>query len=103
MTKYYGFDKKTKKVFYQSTEEGSINRSIYSVDISGKKKKKLSELIGVNSAEFSHSFNYFVNTYSSAINPTVYSLIDAKTGVEIKEIKNNLNLADKLHGIWSSD
>lgn len=95
VTKYYGFDKKTKKVFYQSTEEGSINRSIYSVDISGKKKKKLSELIGVNSAEFSHSFNYFVNTYSSAINPTVYSLIDAKTGVEIKEIKNNLNLADK--------
>jgi len=96
VTKYYGFDKKTKKVFYQSTEEGSINRGIYSVDISGKKKQKLSKFIGVNSAAFSNSFNYFVNTYSSATTPTVYTLVDAKSGSEIKEIKNNLNLAEKL-------
>ena len=52
--------------------------------------------MGINSAAFSNSFNYFVNTYSSAINPTVYHLIDAKTGAEIKEIKNNLALADQL-------
>ena len=96
VTKYYGFDKKRKKVFYQSTEEGSINRGIYSVDISGKKKQKLSKFIGVNSAAFSNSFNYFVNTYSSATTPTVYTLVDAKSGSEIKEIKNNLNLAEKL-------
>lgn len=96
VTTYYGFDKKTNRVFYQSTEEGSINRSIYSIDISGKKKKKLSNLVGINSAAFSHSFNYFVNTYSSATHPTVYSLLDAKTGAEIKEIQNNLALADQL-------
>ena len=96
VTTYYGFDKKTNSVFYQSTEEGSINRSIYSIDISGKKKKKLSNLVGINSAAFSHSFNYFVNTYSSATHPTVYSLLDAKTGAEIKEIQNNLALADQL-------
>ena len=96
VTAYYGFDKKTKRVFYQSTEEGSINRSVYSIDISGKKKKKLSNFVGTNSAAFSNSFNYFVNTYSSAIHPTVYRLIDAKTGAEIKEIKNNLALADQL-------
>lgn len=96
VTTYYGFDKKTNRVFYQSTEEGSVNRSIYSIDISGKKKKKLSNLVGINSAAFSHSFNYFVNTYSSATHPTVYSLLDAKTGAEIKEIQNNLALADQL-------
>lgn len=96
VTKYYGFDKKSKKVFYQSTEEGSINRSVYSIDISGKKKKKLSKFVGINSAKFSNSMNYFVNTYSSATTPTVYSLLDAKTGKELKEIKNNLNLAEKL-------
>ena len=96
VTKYYGFDKKTKKVFYQSTEEGSINRSIYSIEISGNKKKKLSKSVGENSAEFSNSFNYFINTYSSSVTPTVYTLVDAKSGKEIKEIKNNLNLAEKL-------
>jgi len=97
VTKYYGYDKKTKKIFYQSTEEGSINRSVYSINISGKKQKKLSKYIGNNSASFSNSFNYFVNTYSSASNPTVYTLVNAKTGEEIKEIKNNLNLAEKLN------
>ncbi len=61
-----------------------------------KKKKKLSKYVGENSAAFSNSFNYFVNTYSSATNPTVYTLVDAKTGEELKEIKNNLNLAEKL-------
>ncbi|MGI9532099.1 S9 family peptidase [Lutimonas sp.] len=96
VTKYYGFDKKSKKIFYQSTEEGSINRSVYSIDISGKKKKKLSKFVGINSAKFSNSLNYFVNTYSSATTPTVYTLVDAKTGKELKEIKNNLNLAEKL-------
>jgi len=96
VTKYYGYDEKSKTVFYQSTEEGSINRSIYSIHISGKKKKKLSKYIGTNAAAFSNSMNYFVNTYSSSTNPTVYSLVDAKTGVEINEIKNNLDLAERL-------
>ena len=96
ITKYYGFDKKSKKVFYQSTEEGSINRSIFSISISGKKKKKLSQFVGTNSAAFSNSFNYFVNTFSSYTHPTSYSLVDANTGIELKEIKNNAKLAEKL-------
>ncbi len=96
VTGYYGFDDKTNKIFYQSTEEGSINRSVYSIDISAKKKEKLSKKIGTNSASFSNSFNYFVNTFSSATSPEIYTLIDSKTGKEIKEIKNNQELTDKL-------
>jgi len=96
VTKYYGYDKKQKRVFYQSTEEGSINRSVYSISLSGKKQQKLSKYIGSNSANFSKSFNYFVNTFSSATHPTTYTLVDARSGKEIKEIKNNLALAEKL-------
>ena len=96
VTSYYGFAEKTNQIFYQSTEEGSINRSIYSIKISGKNKKKLSKSVGNNSAAFSNSFNYFVSTYSSSNTPPVYTLVDAKTGNEIKEIKNNLNLSEKL-------
>ena len=96
VTNYYGFESKTNKIFYQSTEEGSINRSIYSIDISGKNKQKLSKNIGNNSAAFSNSLNYFINTYSSATTPPVYTLVDAKTGKEIQEIKNNTKLSQKL-------
>jgi len=96
VTKYYGFNNNTNKIFYQSTEEGSINRSIYSVNLSGKKKIKLNKSVGSNSAAFSNSFNYFINTYSSVNTPPVYTLVDANSAKEIKEIKNNLNLAEKL-------
>lgn len=96
VTEYYGFDYKHKRIFYQSTEEGSINRSVYSIDIKGKEKQRLSKEIGTNTAAFSNSFNYFVNTFSSSNTPPIYSLINAKSGMEIKEIKNNLNLAENL-------
>jgi len=96
VTKYYGYDKTTNRIFYQSTEEGSINRTVCSIDLNGKKQKKLSKYAGTNSGSFSNSFNYFINTYSSATNPTTYTLVNAKTGDEIKEILNNLNLAEKL-------
>lgn len=96
VTNYYGFDNLTNKIFYQSTEEGSINRSVYSIKISGENKQKLSKSIGSNRAAFSNSFNYFINTYSSATTPPVYTLVDARTGKEIQEIKNNLNLAENL-------
>ncbi len=96
VTNYYGFDNLTNKIFYQSTEEGSINRSVYSIKISGENKQKLSKSIGSNRAAFSNSFNYFINTYSSATTPPVYTLVDSRTGKEIQEIKNNLNLAENL-------
>ncbi len=96
VTSYYGFDDKTNKIFYQSTEEGSINRSIYSIEINSKNKKKLSDKIGTNRAAFSNSFHYFINTFSNSNTPTVYTLNDAISGKELKEIKNNLNLAEKL-------
>jgi len=96
VTSYYGINSSTNKIFYQSTEEGSINRSIYSVRLSGKKKQKLNTSVGSNSAAFSNSFNYFINTYSSVNTPPMYTLVDANSGKEILEIKNNLKLEEKL-------
>ena len=96
VTSYYGYDPETNRIFYQSTEEGSINRSVYSVALNGSKKKKLSRLAGENAAAFSKSFRYFVNTHSSETDPTSYSLIDARSGRELQVILSNEALADKL-------
>jgi dipeptidyl-peptidase-4 len=96
VTSFYGYDEKNKTVYYQSTEEGSVNRSVYSVKISGKNKRKLSNRTGSNSAAFSHSYNYFINTFSDVNTPPVYTLNDAKSGKELKEIKNNKKLLEKL-------
>lgn len=96
VTKYYGYNQEEDRVYYQSTENGSINRGVYSAASNGKKKKKLAVTEGTNSASFSTNFTYFINTYSSATTPYRYTLNEAATGKEIKKIKDNAQLLNKL-------
>ena len=93
---YYGLDEKTKTVFYQSTENGSINRDIYRIGLDGKNKLRLTSKVGTSAATFSPNFQYFITTFSSNLQPTTYTLNEAKTGKEIQVIENNQALADKL-------
>ena len=96
VTKYYGYDQNEDRIYYQSTENGSINRGVYSVDSSGSDKKMLAVEAGTNSADFSADFTYFINTYSSTETPNTYSLHKALTGKKIKDIRNNSALLEKL-------
>lgn len=96
VTAYYGYDAKNKTIYYQSTEDGSINRSVYAIGLNGKKKTKLATAAGTNSASFSQNFTYFINTFSSATEPPVYTLHNAKDGKKIREIKNNKQLEQEL-------
>ncbi|WP_299062435.1 S9 family peptidase [uncultured Polaribacter sp.] len=95
VTNFYGFSKSKKTIYYQSVENGSMNRGIYSINLKGKNKKLLSTKTGTNIAAFSKNFNYFINTYSSAKTPPIFSLFSGD-GKLIKEIKNNHQLKEKL-------
>jgi len=96
VTDYYGYDQNEDKIYYQSTENGSINRGVYSIDSNGKKKKELATQKGTNAAAFSADFTYFINTYSSAISPYSYTLYKALTGEKLMDIKDNQALVEKL-------
>ncbi|UOB18723.1 S9 family peptidase [Abyssalbus ytuae] len=96
VTDYYGYDKKTGRIFYQSVENGSINKDIYSVKLNGKDKNKLSDREGTHEAIFSEDFSYYINTFSNAQTPYRYSLHTATTGEEVKEIVNNNKLLSQL-------
>jgi dipeptidyl-peptidase-4 len=96
VTEYYGCNEKSNTIYYQSTENGSINRSIFSIGLNGKNKTGLSQNLGTNAATFSPNFNYFINSFSSVSQPTIYTLNNAKTGKEIQVIENNEALASKL-------
>jgi dipeptidyl-peptidase-4 len=98
ITNYYGFDEKSNTVFYQSVENGSINRDVYSINLSGKNKLRLSKATGTNAATFSPNFQYFINTFSSATQPTTYTLNEAKMGAQVQVIEKNEALATKLKG-----
>lgn len=98
VTAYYGFDEKSNTVFYQSTENGSINRAIYSVGLNGKGKKALSSKTGTNAARFSPNFQYFITSFSSATQPTLYTLNNAKDGKQLQVIQDNAALTTKVKG-----
>lgn len=96
VTDYYGYDEDSNRVFYQSTENGSINRDVYSIRANGKSKKRLTEKVGQNSADFSADYTYFINTFQSATTPPEYTLHLAKNGKLVREILNNEALLEKL-------
>ena len=96
VTAYYGFDQNTGRVYYQSTENGSISRDVYSILPSGKNKVRLTQKTGTNDADFSADYSFFIGTFSDANTPYVYTLNEAKTGKVLREIKNNSALKDRL-------
>ncbi|MGO3690802.1 MAG: S9 family peptidase [Psychroflexus halocasei] len=97
VTSYYGYDRQNKRIFYQSTETGSVNRGIYSIKLNGESKRDLSTKEGTNSASFSADFTYYVNTFNSVKTPNLYTLNLAKNGKVVREIKNNDVLENKLN------
>ncbi|WP_027383642.1 S9 family peptidase [Epilithonimonas caeni] len=95
ITDYYGYNPKTKEAYIQTTEKGSLNKVVSKLNINSGKTTLISYPEGNNSASFSKSFNYFINTNSTAASPNKYVLKDA-SGKEIKELQNNNEALAKL-------
>ena len=57
---------------------------------------RLSNETGTTNATFSPNFQYYISTFSSATQPTKYTLNEAKTGKQVQAIQNNDVLNAKL-------
>ena len=95
VTSFYGLDSDKMEIFFSSTEDGSINRSIYCLDLDSGKRKKLNTQTGTNSAKFSNGLKYYINTYSNANTPPIFTLHKAD-GSLIKTIEDNTEFQNKL-------
>ncbi|TVZ53106.1 S9 family peptidase [Dokdonia sp. Hel_I_53] len=94
VTGFYGYDLKTNRVFYQSSENGSINRGVYAVALNGEDKQALAASEGTNDADFS----YFIHTYSNTTTPYRFTLNNAKDGSQVRVIKDNKDLKELYAG-----
>lgn len=94
VTNYYGYDRDRKVIFYQSTENGSVNRDVYSIKLNGKNKKRLTQKTGMNSADFSADYTYFINSFTNTETPYEYTLHNARNGKLVREIKDNSALLE---------
>lgn len=95
VTEFYGVDEKKGMVYYQSAEVSPLQRHIYSVKLSGSSKKQLTTKKGENNAEFSTTFDYFINTHSDANSPYYVTVNDNK-GKEISVMQDNALLTQTL-------
>ncbi|PIF44440.1 dipeptidyl-peptidase-4 [Chryseobacterium sp. 52] len=95
VTDYYGFNPKSKEIYVQTTEKGSINKVISKVNIENGKSQLISNAEGNNSANFSKNYNYFIETSSTASKPYTFVLKDG-SGKTVKELQNNNEQLQKL-------
>lgn len=92
---YYGYDPNKKLHYYQAAAISPLQREIYSIKNDGKGVKQLTEKSGTNEANFSKSFKYFINTYSTASTPPLYT-INESTGKIVRVLEDNKELTERL-------
>ena len=95
VTGFDGFDPENNVIYFTAAAKDPSQREIYSIKINGKGLKMLSEKTGTNSAEFSNSFKYYINTYSSVNTPSFVSLHNSN-GKMICVLEDNKELKDLL-------
>jgi len=90
-----GIDEETGLVYYVASEKSPITKDVFSINLNGTNKKKISEFEGSNNVTFSSKFNYYILNYSSANTPSTYSLY-RKDGSLVKVLNDNKSLKEKM-------
>lgn len=95
VTDFYGFDTDKEIFYYQAAKESPLRREVYYISLDGKKEGKLSTQEGVNEAEFSTNFKYYIDYYTSTNEPNLVTLhsIDGK---QIRVLEDNAELKEEL-------
>ncbi|MBO7462066.1 MAG: S9 family peptidase [Bacteroidales bacterium] len=91
----FGCDSDEKKVYFTAVGDNTTQVAVYSVDINGKNRRKLSTQNGTNSPQFSKSFKYYLNFFSNAQTPRIVTVCD-NTGKTIRTVLDNNSLAERL-------
>ena len=93
---FYGIDEKTKTLYFTSMEMSNIERQLFSISLDGKLKKQLTSEKGMNSANFSKDFKYYILNNTASDSPLKVSLHKAPTGELVKVLEDNATLRKKL-------
>ncbi|MEM1121503.1 MAG: S9 family peptidase [Bacteroidota bacterium] len=92
VSRFFGVNQRTKQVYYRSSETSPLEENVYTVNLKGKNKKRLTKGKGAHTAQFSSTFDYFVNSHSTINSPLSYVVRDNE-GKAIRTIEENADLA----------
>ena len=95
VTSFHGVDSDKMEIYYTSTEDGSINRSLFVQNLNTDEKRKLSTNLGTNSASFSNGLKYYMNSISTANSAPKFTLHKAD-GTQLKVLEVNAEFETKM-------
>lgn len=93
VTKLYGINENTGTLYYQSTEASPLERDVFSIELSGNNKRRLSPQPGTSNATFSSDFSYYILNHSSVDSPPSY-ILKNKAGKVERILENNQSVRD---------
>ena len=93
---FIGIDerRKSKPIYYISTEASPLERQLYSINLSGKKKIRLSMQAGINNVNMSNDFNYYLNYHHNANTPLNVRLFRTSNNKIIRLLESNEKLRE---------
>lgn len=100
VTSYYGYNPKDKNIYFQSNafngKRISTEKQVNKIGMDGKKLTSLTDKHGINSAQFSSTYDYFINPFSSTQQSNTYYLRSGKQNKELAVLKENQEVASRL-------
>jgi dipeptidyl-peptidase-4 len=92
---FKGVNEKNNTVYYTASESTATEKDIYSINLDGTHKKKISTGKGVNDPSFSKGMNYYINNFSDANTPDFIAIYDGQ-GKQIRVLEDNAALINTM-------
>ena len=95
VTNYLGYNDQSGKIYYLSTEDSPLERHLYSINVDGTAKTKMSDGEGQNSVNMSRDYKYYIETFSGSAAPPIYTLHQGN-GDEVRTLEDNSGLKEVM-------
>lgn len=82
-------------VYFTSTETGSTRRNLYSIDLKGRNKRRLTTGNGTYDISFNNDFTYFISYFTNTTTPNTVTLHKAN-GSLVRVLENNTLLKARI-------
>jgi dipeptidyl-peptidase-4 len=95
VTEIKGVDEERGIVYYISAEKSPMERNLYSINLDGTNRKCLTPTNGWHTIDFSNNFKYYLDKFSNATTPNVFTLVN-NTNQKARLLKDNTALLAKM-------
>ncbi len=95
MDRFIGADEENGLVYYLARTGSPLTNDLYVVDLDGRNRKRLTAGSGTNSPSFSNGYRYYINRFSTASAPPVYSIHES-SGRLLEVLEDNAQLVSRI-------